>query len=654
MPRTAGNAYIEGRGGARLPDGDWTPQRSQAAPTPFRARRPGERGPARGGRALTRPSHRLRRGIASVCLSGGLTEKLTAAAEAGFDMVELFEPDVVGSFSQPEPIRELAAELGISLDVYQPLRDFEAVSESRLQANLRRAEQKLRLMERLGASTLVACSNTSADAIDDDELAAEQLRRLAEAAASHGFRVAYEALSWGTHVNDYRRAHRLVALAGHPALGLCLDSFHILAARSDLSDLAGIPASRIFMLQLADAPKLPMAPLQWSRHHRCFPGQGELDVAEVVRQVLRTGYAGALSLEVFNDTFRQVPSRRAAIDGMRSLLALEEFLGLTALPPNAQLGGFAFAELSGEEDVNGRSAALLAGLGFEVAGRHRSKPVELWQQGNARVLLNVGSPRIAALAVESADPELSAERAIGLRAPERSRVVGPGEVEMTEVEAPDGTSVFFCRSDGSLRSWLHDFLPMKDPTSHPAGLLGIDHVGLVQPFGHFDEAVLFWRSVLGLVVAEGRELASPDGLLRGCALTDPKGSLVLDLSGPLLGAGEITPYEIQHIAFRTVDIFATAKAMRSFAGGVLRIPDNYYEDLDSRFELDPVLFAAMRVDSILYDRDTSGGELLHFYTTSVGNSFCFEVLERRHGYVGLGVANAPVRLAAQAAVSDAL
>ena len=38
----------------------------------------------------------MRTSIATVCLSGTLAEKLHACAEAGFDGVEIFEPDLIG------------------------------------------------------------------------------------------------------------------------------------------------------------------------------------------------------------------------------------------------------------------------------------------------------------------------------------------------------------------------------------------------------------------------------------------------------------------------------------------------------------------------------------------------------------------------------
>ncbi|TGR35982.1 4-hydroxyphenylpyruvate dioxygenase, partial [bacterium M00.F.Ca.ET.199.01.1.1] len=60
------------------------------------------------------------------------------------------------------------------------------------------------------------------------------------------------------------------------------------------------------------------------RHYRCFPGQGDFDVANFTAQVVKAGYKGPLSLEIFNDGFRAAPTTITAADGHRSLLFLEE------------------------------------------------------------------------------------------------------------------------------------------------------------------------------------------------------------------------------------------------------------------------------------------------------------------------------------------
>ncbi|CAM5243487.1 hypothetical protein SALBM311S_11261 [Streptomyces alboniger] len=69
----------------------------------------------------------MRTSIATVSLSGSLTEKLTAAARAGFDHVEIFENDLLASPLTPEEIRTHCADLGLTVDLYQPMRDIEAV-----------------------------------------------------------------------------------------------------------------------------------------------------------------------------------------------------------------------------------------------------------------------------------------------------------------------------------------------------------------------------------------------------------------------------------------------------------------------------------------------------------------------------------------------
>ena len=56
----------------------------------------------------------MRRSIATVCLSGTLEEKLEAAAAAGFDGVELFEPDLIASPLQPAEVAQRLAELGLT------------------------------------------------------------------------------------------------------------------------------------------------------------------------------------------------------------------------------------------------------------------------------------------------------------------------------------------------------------------------------------------------------------------------------------------------------------------------------------------------------------------------------------------------------------
>ncbi len=545
--------------------------------------------------------------------------------------------------------------------------------------NLRRADRKFDVMEQLGTDLVLVCSANYPDAVEDEEQIAAQLHRLAERAQERGMRICYEALAWSTFVNTYEQSWNVVRMADHPALGLCVDSFHILSRGSDPAGIRDIPGEKLFFLQLADAPHMDMNVLQWSRHHRLFPGQGAFDLPAFLGHVLVAGYTGPLSLEVFNDVFRQADPRRAAVDALRSLLALDEAVhdhladdpawraretaassstaGSRALPDTPQLHGFAFAEVAVDDECSAPIARTLAALGFTRAGTHRTKPVELWSHGQARVLLNAqpsgpdslgGGAAVAAVGVEVDDPPAAAQRATALLAPLLPRTRGPAEADLSAVAAPDGTAVFFCRT-GAEDGWLTDF-PADDPAAPTAGsatVSHIDHVALTQPFDNFDEATLFYRSLLGLSTQHASEVAAPFGLVRNRTVADPQRTLRLGLSVSVLRRGEWAPgvAEPQHVAFACADVLAVARAARDAGAPLLPIPDNYYDDLDARLAPPPEQLAAMRELGVLLDRD-GHGEFLHFYTEVLGGRVFFEVVQRVGGYEGYGEVNAPIRMAA--------
>jgi 4-hydroxyphenylpyruvate dioxygenase len=608
----------------------------------------------------------LRTAVATVCLSGTLEDKLVAAATAGFDGVEIFEPDFVASPWSASEVRSRCDDLGLSIDLYQPFRDFDADDADVLAANVRRAERKFDVMEQLGTDLVLVCSSVSPNALDDDDRIAEQLHLLADRAGRRGLRVCYEALAWARFVNTYERSWEIVRRADHAALGLCVDSFHILSRGSDPAGIAEIPGEKLFFLQLADAPHMDMDVLQWSRHYRLFPGQGTFDLAAFLGHVLTAGYSGPLSLEVFNDVFRQSDPARAAVDALRSLLALQEETaerlpleirgraGLAELPRPEQLNGHAFVELAVDGGSAGHAESTLEALGFARTGQHRSKPVQLWQQGDSRVLLNSATGQtgasIAALGIETADAAASTRRAEALLSPVLPRARGQAEADLSAVAAPDGTSVFFCTTGAGPSGWLGDFAATGDdlPPDAPLRITHVDHVALAQPFDHFDEAALFYRSVLGLQPQHSSEVAAPFGLVRNRTVTDPAGRVRIGLSVSVLRRGtEWQPgvTDPQHLAFASDDVLAAARAARTAGAPLLDIPDNYYDDLDARLAPPARLLEEMRELGVLYDRDAQG-EFLHFYTEILGGRVFFEVVQRIGGYAGYGELNSPIRMAA--------
>jgi sugar phosphate isomerase/epimerase len=182
------------------------------------------------------------------------------------------------------------------------------------------------------------CSSTSTNASGDPEVLVRDLSKLATLAVPLGIRIAYEALSWGRHVNEFPQAWEIVASADRANLGLALDSFHMLATQTGLGDLDLVDPKKIFLVQLADFMfrELPSREerIDTARHFRVFPGEGVhgADVAELVRRVDDMGYRGDYSFEVFNDDYVQLPAPLVVARARQAVKRLTDHVSRRSLP----------------------------------------------------------------------------------------------------------------------------------------------------------------------------------------------------------------------------------------------------------------------------------------------------------------------------------
>jgi 4-hydroxyphenylpyruvate dioxygenase len=600
----------------------------------------------------------MRKGIATVSLSGVLADKLTAIAEAGFDGIEVFDNDLVASPLSPREVASRCADLGLTIDLFQPVRDVEGSPPEQFEAVLHRVRTKLAVMAELGASTLLACSNVRPDALGDPDLRAEQLHQVGVLAAEHGVTVAFEALAWGRHVNRVGQAWETVERADHPAVTLAVDTFHMLARGDDGASLSGVPGKRIGFLQVADAPLLDMNILEWSRHFRCFPGQGALDVADVVVAALEAGYQGPLSLEVFSDVVRAAEPDVTARDAMRSLLFLEDQAAgavtgpasglVTAAPPPVPRTDSAFLEIAGSRG-DPAPRRLLDALGFGCVGQHRSKPVSWWRNGQAHLVLNedevVPDAHATALGVVAPPVPAVAARAKALLWPAVEATRGAGEAPLPGITSPSGLHVFVSDARGSDGDWQRDFVATG--ATYEDAFSGIDHVGVAVSPDRLNQEVAFFRTLFDLAPGPVEEFMEPHGRLRSRALRPAAGDLRVVLNVADTGPGHPPPLGVTQVAFACRDVAQAVRSLRSRGVALMPVPDNYYVDLDARFGLADDVLDHLRGHQLLYDR-VGDAELLHAYTDVLSTGFYVELLERRGGYAGYGSANTHVRLAAQA------
>ena len=610
--------------------------------------------------------------LATVSISGDLKQKCAAIAQAGLDGIEIFEQDLIASDMTPREIGAMVNDHGLEITLFQPFRDFEGLPEPLRSRAFARAERKFDLMGELGCELMLVCSNTHDAAMGGIDRAADDLRALGDRAAKRGLRVGFEALAWGRHVNDHRDAWEVVRRADHPQVGLILDSFHTLSREIDVDTIRRIPGDRIFYVHLADAPAIQMDLLYLSRHFRCMPLEGDLDVVGFARAVLATGYDGVFSPEIFNDQFRGGNATLIARDGFRSVRALMDrakraepalIPAHPALPAPQQVAGVEFIEFATNDGERSEIESFLHSAGFDVAGRHVSKSVTLWRQGQINLLVNSETTghahtswvnhgtSVSEIALKVTDAQAVQSRALALGAAVQSATDhGPGELDIPALRGVGGGLIRLLDDSPDLGAiWQRDF---SAQTQHEgAGLTHIDHIAQTMPYDEMLSWVLYYTTLFDARKTPNVDVVDPAGLVRSLAIESGALRLTMNgadshrtIAGRFLRSSLGAP--VQHIAFATPDIFTTSARLAKRGFARLQLGANYYADLAARFGLDPDFTARLKAEGILYDEDEAGSFLQLFGLPRKEGLF-FEIVQRNGRHSGFGAANAAYRIAAQ-------
>lgn len=618
----------------------------------------------------------MKTSIATVSISGDLGEKLHAIAAAGFDGLEIFETDFLTYDGSPADVAKMIRDHGLEIYLFQPFRDFEGMPEDHRIRAFDRAERKFDLMEQLGTDLMLVCSNVSPVSLGGIDRAADDLRELGERAAKRGLRIGYEALAWGRHINDHRDAWEIVRRASHDNVGLIVDSFHTLARGTDVNSIRAIPGDKIFFVQLADAPRIDMDLLYWSRHYRNMPGEGDLPVMEFMQAVAATGYDGPLSLEIFNDQFRGGSPKAIAVDGKRSLVYLmdqvrrrEPEIKITTpdIADRINVKGIEFIEFTADEKEAEDLADIFRTLGFVLCGQHVSKSVTLWRQGDINLLINteregfahaayiMHGTSVCDIGLRVDDAAATVKRAEALGASIFEQPLGPGELKIPAIRGVGGGLMHFLDDQTELaHMWETEFKPSRESSEvKPIGLTAVDHVAQTMNYEEMLTWILFYTSIFNTRKMPMVDVVDPAGLVRSQVIENDSGSLRLTLNGAesrktLAGhfIAETFGSAVQHVALGCADIFKTAEALIAKGFNPLEISSNYYDDVAARFSLSAEFVAKLKAYHILYDRDDKGA-FFQIFSRNHADGFFFEIVERRDGYAGYGAPNAPFRIAAQ-------
>ena len=319
--------------------------------------------------------------------------------------------------------------------------------------------------------------------------------------------------------------------------------------------------------------------------------------------------------------------------------------------------GFEFVEYTAT-DI-GKLHTLFVDMGFAAVGRHRSKAVTLYRQGEVNFIVNAepGShgakfamahgPSACAMAFRVKDAGAAHKELVRRGAVPFANPVGPMELNIPAIEGIGGSAIYLVDRYGGPSIYDVDFVPIAPAESffhYGAGLTAIDHVTHNVFRGNMDQWSGFYERLFNFREIRYFDIEGKLTGLKSRAMTSPDGKIRIPINESSDDKSQIEEYltayqgeGIQHIAMATDNIYASVEKLRANGVAFQDTPETYYERLDNRIRGHGEDVGRLRADRILMD-GAKDDLLLQIFTQNAIGPIFFEVIQRK-GNEGFGEGN---------------
>jgi len=250
-----------------------------------------------------------------------LLDKIRLAGEAGFAAIELWITDIyefIGRGGEVSDVEKALADQGLHVPSMIAARGWAEASDFEYPHELDEVQRRLDLTARFHCPYLV-CSPARFPC--DMGQITRRYKDLLELGRQHGAKPTFEYLSFFESVYSLPQAWQVVQDANDPDATIILDAFHSWNSNSTLDDLRAIPVERISHYHIDDACR-GIPPRQQLDPDRVMIGDGVIDLKAELSLLKQKGYAGAVSLELFNEELWARNPREVVQLGFERLSAL--------------------------------------------------------------------------------------------------------------------------------------------------------------------------------------------------------------------------------------------------------------------------------------------------------------------------------------------
>ncbi|MWB78592.1 4-hydroxyphenylpyruvate dioxygenase [Pseudooceanicola sp. 216_PA32_1] len=331
---------------------------------------------------------------------------------------------------------------------------------------------------------------------------------------------------------------------------------------------------------------------------------------------------------------------------------------ITAENP-AGTDGFEFVEFAHPEPEELRQ--LFARMGYELTGRHKTRDIELWQQGDITYLLNAEPDSHAARFIAEHGP---CAPSMGWRVVDAQHAYdhavkngaepydGPGKaMDVPAIVGIGGSLIYFIEEYYETSPYNREFDWLRQSKPEGVGFYYLDHLTHNVHKGNMDTWFRFYGDLFNFREIRFFDIAGKFTGLFSRALTSPCGRIRIPINEDRGETGQIVAYlkkyngeGIQHIAVGARNIYDATDAIAEkgvqFMPGP---PDTYYDLSFDRVSGHSEPVDRMKRHGILIDGEgvLDGGEtkiLLQIFSKTVIGPIFFEFIQRK-GDDGFGEGN---------------
>ncbi|MFH5804669.1 sugar phosphate isomerase/epimerase family protein [Alienimonas sp. DA493] len=274
------------------------------------------------------PENRFRYCLNTATIRGqklGIEREIEIAAEAGYQGIEPWIRDIEayrdagGSLAD---LKQKIADAGLTVDSAIGFAPWIADDDAVRKAALEQARREMALLRAIGGTRIAA---PPAGATGKPPLflsdAAERYAALCDVGAEEDVVPQLEVWGFSANLSKLGEALYVASEAGRPNAMLLLDAYHLHRGGSGFGGLHLLGPGAMEVFHLNDFPSTPTA-AELSDKDRVLPGDGDAPLDELFETFRAIGFAGTLSLELFNPDLWARDPLEVAKEGLAKMKAV--------------------------------------------------------------------------------------------------------------------------------------------------------------------------------------------------------------------------------------------------------------------------------------------------------------------------------------------